>query len=594
MSVASPPNSPAVPPAGEPVSHARSGLAAQWLVDLYSRRRWYFLGMLVLFYLAAFNGRWQPEPDSALYLSIGRNLARGDGYVYLGQPHTLAYPGMPYLIASTFAVFGIGAEWAPHVVVLLLTLAGLGLLYRLFYLHTDSAVAVFLTCMVGMTFTLFRYAFELRNDVPFTVGVLAFLVGLESWRQYLAARHAPAPQQGRAVRRRPPWYDTALLLVGLPLAMVMRPHGWVLLAAVMAAAVLAALCRPGRARVMGIAASLLIAVALFALLVVAGRHATTGTYEAAVLEDVARLGTSAGWRALGANAWELINATLAEAALGHKLGPGLTPLFGITLLVLGIGLFRRRWVWGLFVVGTFVMVILVLPAPRYLLPVLPVLALAWFAAMVRVNHRLPRPWGNVVFALMLAVWVVPNFLKITKLVAEQRSTIFAEKYGDAVTHAALHQLAGQIAAEVEPEAFVLAHRKIARVLAYWADRNVVAPYEMPLLSEDVPLYVVRPVDDEVSKKLRDVRLVIGQEIARQPVPAGNKRWDEDWVLCRLIEPTPATAHQPDQPVPRPQETAPNPPAPAESPASPLSPEQEPDPASVFFLPAGLPGRSAAR
>src|SRR5690606_25291005 len=121
-----------------------------------------------------------------------------------------------------------------------------------------------------------------------------------------------------------------------------------------------------------------------------------------------------------------------------------------------------RRVWGLFVIGTLLMVLIALPAPRYMLPVLPLLALAWFGAMVQINRRLGRPWGNVVFVIMLAVWVVPNFLKITKLVAEQRSSAFAEKYGDATAHRTLRSLAASIEREVEPEAYVIGHRKVAR------------------------------------------------------------------------------------------------------------------------------------
>ena len=55
-------------------------------------RRQLFLCLAAL-YLLGFNGQWQIEPDSALYLTLARNLARGLGYTYHGAPQNLAFPG---------------------------------------------------------------------------------------------------------------------------------------------------------------------------------------------------------------------------------------------------------------------------------------------------------------------------------------------------------------------------------------------------------------------------------------------------------------------------------------------------------------------
>src|SRR4051812_15754141 len=42
--------------------------------------RYWILGFTLVALLAGFNGQWRPEPDSALYLTIGRSLAVGQGY----------------------------------------------------------------------------------------------------------------------------------------------------------------------------------------------------------------------------------------------------------------------------------------------------------------------------------------------------------------------------------------------------------------------------------------------------------------------------------------------------------------------------------
>ena len=65
---------------------AWSDVVLAW-ADRY--RRWVFLSLLLV-YAGGFNPQWRPEPDSALYLSIGRNLVEGKGYTFHGKAHRLA------------------------------------------------------------------------------------------------------------------------------------------------------------------------------------------------------------------------------------------------------------------------------------------------------------------------------------------------------------------------------------------------------------------------------------------------------------------------------------------------------------------------
>ena len=57
---------------------------------MLDRYRWFVLGLIAVIYLAGFNGQWHVGADSALYVSLGRNLATGEGYTYQGEPHTFA------------------------------------------------------------------------------------------------------------------------------------------------------------------------------------------------------------------------------------------------------------------------------------------------------------------------------------------------------------------------------------------------------------------------------------------------------------------------------------------------------------------------
>lgn len=494
-----------------------------WLLAWYDRHRVAYFVVLALFYVAGFTGRWQPEPDAALYLSIGRNLAQGEGYNYHGHPHALAYPGMPYLLAGTFAVFGIDVVWPAHGVILLMAAGGLALCYRLVRLHADRPTAVFLTCMVGMTFAYYRYAFELRNDLPFTVGVLAFLAGWEACLVKGRGAHEKSPLR---------WYDIALMVGGLAVAMVMRPHMWVLLAAIFGAGVIRVLkSRRMRRIFVPVLMGVLLLVALLWWMDPRHGAGVRYTYETAILSSLQELTTADGLARLADRIWILLEASIAEAAFGHQLGPVVTTIISLVLLGLSVELIRRRWLWGLFVIGTVLMLILVLPAPRYLLPILPLMALAWFGGMLVLQRRLPHPWGNVAVVLMLAIWVVPNFLKIVKLIGEQRVPTLVHSHE---RYDMLHAFAAEVHEAVEPDAWVVADAKIARILSYWSDRRVAAPYEIdPLDRIDQPLYVVDPADEEVLAKMMEAGVVMEDAIiGDSPADVAQARW----TLRRLIRP----------------------------------------------------------
>src|SRR5687767_10685586 len=77
---------------GRVLAQLRTSRASDLLLSWADRyRRWIFAG-LALLYVAGFNAQWRLEPDSALYLTIGRNLAERKGYTFHGKSHRLAYP----------------------------------------------------------------------------------------------------------------------------------------------------------------------------------------------------------------------------------------------------------------------------------------------------------------------------------------------------------------------------------------------------------------------------------------------------------------------------------------------------------------------
>jgi len=125
------------------------------------------------------------EPDSALYLSIGRkrNLAEGHGYTFRDKPDRLAYPGLPYVHAALFKIFGSNTLVPAHVL-MLLTAESARLLFTVFDFSFFTARAVMRVMgAVGssaITYTFFRYGYELRNGHAILLGVTGFLVGYEA------------------------------------------------------------------------------------------------------------------------------------------------------------------------------------------------------------------------------------------------------------------------------------------------------------------------------------------------------------------------------------------------------------------------------
>jgi hypothetical protein len=186
LGYATAPAEPAGPSGATAAALGGNPRACDGLLAFADRHRGKLFLALGLFYLLAFSGQWRPEPDSALYLTIGRNLALGEGYTYHGQSHRLVFPGIPLLFAGLFKLFGTASLVPHHVVMLALGAAALGLTYRLFLLHAGRPMAVLVTFLVGVSQTFYRYNFELLSDLPFMLAVMAFLVGYEG----VVHRHA--------------------------------------------------------------------------------------------------------------------------------------------------------------------------------------------------------------------------------------------------------------------------------------------------------------------------------------------------------------------------------------------------------------------
>jgi hypothetical protein len=501
------------------VKPARSADHLLLLADQY---RWWVLAAIAVVYLAGFNGQWHVEPDSALYLSIARNLAQGRGYTYHGHIAHLAYPGLPWLESATFQVFGIGVLWPIHALMILFALTAIALVYRLFWLHAGRSAAVVVTAMVAVGQSFYQYAFQLRNDMPFLAGVMGVLAGYEGLMR-------------AGARGKRQWVDWVLLCAGLLLAMVMRPTMIPLVAVLIIAVGWGMFRRRGGAGRGGACAALLLAaVAVFILLDPRHRGGPAlGGYESDIagifLHETRFIDTIS-------NTWHIYIPQMVRSipivCFGIELGPGLNLLGAGLLLWLGLRLWRRRPLWGMWIAATVGMMLITLPRDRYFLPIVPLLAYGWWRWIAGWNRRLSVKWGNLVFCGLLALWMAPNAARLCGVAIAQRQRPFLMEYKQGKM-AGVDAFARELASHVAPSAIVLAPEGMGRILTYLGDRTVLdAPEYGRIDPRRNELYCVLPMvrqDPSMMNWITAHDLRIGPAAVTVP----RKGDLEPWTLHRL-------------------------------------------------------------
>jgi len=517
--------------------------SANHLLELADRYRWWVFAAIALLYLAGFNGQWHVEPDSALYLTLARNLATGQGYTYHGQIDHLAYPGWPGLVAVSFKIFGVGNLLPAHVLMLGLALGVLGLTYRLFHLHADRPTAVMVTAMLAFNVCFYQYAYQLRNDMPFLAGVMAFLVGYEGLIQHeRRGREETTAGAEPTARLSPRWLDWLAVLVGLAVAVVMRPTMIAFVGCIALAILYSIVTGRGHWRRLAVAALVLLAVAAFFSLDPRqrGDSASLGGYE----EDMMGIFThhdrllATAAKAVHEYIPQLLRSTTA-ASFGHELGPGVNILGTVVVLALGVGLFKRRPLWGLWVAATVAMMLLTIPRDRYFLAILPLLAFAWWQLIVWLNRRLPFNIGNLLFCLLLALWLGPNTVKSINAAIQQHRTPFLRHYKSGrLNHVAAfaHALPGAL----PRDAIVLAPQRLGRILTYYSGLYVLDYWQFPATFPTAPdVYCVFPTEAREDK----LDQWLAERHARLSPPLLSVRRDDrakpkldPWTLHRILPP----------------------------------------------------------
>ena len=535
--------------------------AARVLAWVDRRRRWVLVSVVVL-YAAGFTGKWRVAPDSGLYMSLGRNLAEGHGFVYQGAAHTRYEPGLPLVIAASFRVFGHDPDhYAPLLVfILACSLSAVWLTYRIMLRHAGRPTAVLVAALFAACETCLRYGFQIVTDTPFLVAMLVYLLGYER----LVGRRAPTAADAspdRLPRARPfDWAAWAMLAAATFVMAVFRPTIITFVGAVGLATAWHLVRGPDRARHVLIGLVTLACFLGFRAVDPRRQHADATPAREQRLKSL--LTTDRAFaidRIVRDTVPAFVEEILPEAVFGIELGTGVDTAVALALMAAGIGLFRRRALWGIWCAATFAQCMFWLPRERYVLPVLPLLLYAlWrWAAWLSARPRLSPRAGAVVLGALGVLYLGPNLVKDIKFLVEQRRVgIHGSGEGDAA-FAPLLRMAGAIRDHVGEADMVLATDHYE--LSYFSRRRVEeSPWSLrwppterqqqaffakaaaaPAIYAVLPDTNNKPVVKDLIERLG---MRPGAEIARVDRPPGDDdEPQEPLVLYRLERAIPATA-----------------------------------------------------
>jgi len=334
---------------------------------------------LAILYLLTLNNQWAIEPDSAMYLTLGRSIAEGRGMEYNGAPAWGVPPLLPVLIAGSRLLFG-PAYWPIN---FLISLFGLGTAF-LAYLTVrrlasevgadDVRLALAALLITGSSARLLVDSTRILTDVPCTffvaLGLYAFVRARQGhWAWCLAGLGAMLLA---TALRLPAGVVLAGTFFGLALEFRREGYGGRLLATL--------------GGMVGVAAG-----ALGWWFLVRGRSVGGPDYFVTIFERF-QFCFRERWVQVAEGPFRLPGA-LCEAITGQEL-----QWFNVVptaLILFGLWRAARRGQWVLVCpVLAYVAFLLGLGgsavAPRYLLPVMPMLVYALVVGTVEAVARLRR------------------------------------------------------------------------------------------------------------------------------------------------------------------------------------------------------------
>lgn len=489
-------------------------IAASSIQQNIVRLRWIWFGAIGFLFLLAFNGEWRITTDSALYRELGRNLANGHGYVYLGQPHDHVYPGLPWLLAWSRQIFG--QDLVPALILnVTLAIISLVLVYAMLKQSYPRWIAMATVMITGLSYQLSLYSATVLNDVPFFFAVCVAL-------------YAQVHIRGSRGKSAAGWIG--LMLIGVGAAAILRPAFWLLVASLIMWTAWETF-RGSKKLAAGMAIGLLVVGGVWALLDIR----EGGEYEAKLFRTLANPERIV--QRASVNTPAFLTEHASDAFFGMSLGPGLDPVLAIIIFGGGVLLIRKQMMWGLLVLVTLLVTIFFAgTTPRYYLMVMPLLVLGWIQTLRVTANRVPRRWRSLTIGLGIALVVIPNVAMCVKLITRQQAEPFLETYrhGRWLPYIAM---AEAIRNNVPDGEQTIGPR--SSVLSYLSERDVLDIHEtlrwvrpeawQTHLSDQHVGYVVLPLRTykNVFTAHREILLPLEETLTNDPTD------ESQWYLVRL-------------------------------------------------------------
>lgn len=136
-----------------------------------------FMPLIGIVYLLTLNENWNPTWDSAIYITLGKSLISGDGFKYMGYPHTKYPPIFPLLLSPIIGLFGDNF-FLMRLVIVVMALGSVWLTYVLIKrISNDKFLAIFVMLSTAVSYPLFFECTRILSDIPyyfFSFGTLIF------------------------------------------------------------------------------------------------------------------------------------------------------------------------------------------------------------------------------------------------------------------------------------------------------------------------------------------------------------------------------------------------------------------------------------
>jgi len=380
-------------------------------------------------------------------------------------------------------------------------------------LRFDRPTAVLTVCMLGVNETFYRYGYQVLTDMPFLLGLMLLLLGSELLHR-----------RGSRV-----WPGAALVALAVLVMAVFRSVVLTVLVAAVLGGVFRVIRGPGWVRYVGVTF-----VGLCAL--IAMRLAIGG--EVLMRDEVRVLGllTDSSWadnlhRVFMENGLVLLTEHLPEAVFAVDFGRFVGLPLGLILVWIGLALFRVRPLWGALVVVFLVQWLFFVTTKRYVLVLLPLLAIGWWRIGLWAEGRVSPAVARWMVLGLLALWFGPNLVRVGCFIRGQRSRPFLAQYEDG-QYAALKLVADELVSIAEPGDVILADP--APQLTYYTGLPVFGPATLPTFgpkrAQSVQrmrnakrILLVGPVQDKLNERIRQLKLRQVRVLRIVPTPMYDRQ-----------------------------------------------------------------------